>query len=191
MNMKRESGSKKFPIWLIGDSNPKNWENDLDCPLDPRHPARHNIWTPILDGIQERVFLADRCRVDTTQLYVRNAVQSAGNKPLGTDAIWKPELLKETCDLANDLTSCTPKVVFAFGAFAFEFTRRSLEKNQERKFNDWTTKKLGQEFRQRVKNFGVYPVEACNESNFSQQDQGAALCCCYPKIIRDRLASCS
>ncbi len=153
MNMKRESGLKKFPIWLIGDSNPKNWENDLDCPLDPRHPARHNIWTPILDGIQERVFLADRRRVNTAQLYVRNAVQSTRDKPLGKDIIWQPKLRKETCDLGNDLTSYTPKVVFAFGAFAFEFTRLSLKKNQERKFKYWTTKELGQEFTRRVEAF--------------------------------------
>ena len=151
--MKREFGSKKFPIWLIGDSNPESWANVLNYPLDPRHPARHNIWTPILDGIQEQVFLADGRRVATDQLYARNAVQAKGDKPLDTEIEWQPGLLKEVRNFAKLLTSYTPKLVFTFGAFAFEFARRSLKENPEGKTRGWTAKRLGQEFRQKVKDF--------------------------------------
>lgn len=151
--MEREFGSKNFPIWLVGDSNPESWANVLNYPLDPRHPARHNIWTPILDGIQEQVFLADGRRVATDQLYARNAVQDKGEKPSDTEIAWQPGLLKEVRDFARLLTLYTPKLVFTFGAFAFEFARRSLKENPEGKTNGWTTKRLGQEFQQRVEHF--------------------------------------
>lgn len=156
--MELESGSKSFPIWLIGDSNPKTWENSLEYPLDPRHPARHNIWTPILDGIQEQVFSTDRRRVATAQLYVRNAVQDAVDRPRAKDIQWQPDLLKGTRALGNLLTSYTPTMVFVFGAFAFEFTRRSSGENS-RKYGCWTTKALGKEFRQRV---GAFDPEGIN-----------------------------
>ena len=125
--MEREFGSKDFPIWLVGDSNPESWANVLNYPLDPRHPARHNIWTPILDGIQEQVFLADGRRVATDQLYAQNAVQDKGEKPPDTEIEWQPGLLKEVRNFARLLTLYTPKLVFTFGAFAFEFARRSFK----------------------------------------------------------------
>ena len=43
MAMLKEYGSKNFPIWLLGDSNPINFHQKLTYPLDPLHPARHNI----------------------------------------------------------------------------------------------------------------------------------------------------
>ena len=151
--MRREYGSRKFPIWLIGDSAPEKWADVLDSPLDPRHPVRHNIWTPILDGIQEQVFLADRRRVNTTQLYVRNAVQDHQDKQANSALKWQPKLLKEVCDFGALLAGYTPRMVFTFGQFAFEFARRSLKENPERKYTHWTTKALGQEFNQRVEDF--------------------------------------
>ena len=58
--MKKEVGSKSFPIWLLGDSNPEQWQNKLDEPLDSRHPIRHNIWTSVLNVIQDRIFREHR-----------------------------------------------------------------------------------------------------------------------------------
>ena len=162
--MERESGSKDFPIWLIGDSNPrKELANVLDHPLDPRHPTRHTIWTPIMDVIQEQVFLADRRRVNTSQLYVRNAVEDAEYRRSNKAIKWQSELLKETRDFAGLLTSYTPKMVFTFGNFAFEFTRRSLEKNPPERYTHWSMKKLGQEFKQQAGSFNpekinVFPL---------------------------------
>src|SRR5206468_1595661 len=54
--MRREVGEQSFPMWLIGDSNPDEWENDLETPFDPRHSARHNIWTAVIDVVQDRLF---------------------------------------------------------------------------------------------------------------------------------------
>ena len=79
--MDREIGDKSFPIWLLGDSNPKNWESKLNSPFDARHPARHNIWTPIVDEIQEHLFIQRRSRLKTSTVYIRNAIENANNKP--------------------------------------------------------------------------------------------------------------
>ena len=70
--MEVEVGDRGFPLWLIGDSNPAQWELRLKTPFDPRHPVRHNIWTPILDVIQGRVYRGLQTpRVDSSKLYIR------------------------------------------------------------------------------------------------------------------------
>ena len=129
--MQRESGNKNSSIWLIGDSSPSQWEGFLDEPLDSRHPARHNIWTPVLEGIQEQVFLGDRRRVDDSQLYVRNAVHNREDRPLDSAMEWHPKLLEEAGDFGRLLGKHKPPMVFTFGAFAFEFVRRMSRKRSE------------------------------------------------------------
>jgi len=54
--MNESVGDPKFPIWLIGDSPPEAWADKLDTPLDPRHPARHSIWTSVADPMQDRFY---------------------------------------------------------------------------------------------------------------------------------------
>ena len=150
--MQRESGSRESFIWLIGDSSPKAWAAYLDDPLDSRHPARHNIWTPILDGIQKHVFIEGRRRVDDSRLYIRNAVHDPDDKPSYGATEWGPKLCKETKVLGK-LLGTKPRLVFTFGAFAFEFTRRSLSIGPPRSQRYWSTKALGAAFRQSVKDF--------------------------------------
>ena len=163
--MQRESGCKSSEIWLIGDSPPEKWKDRLSEPLDPRHPSRHNIWTPIVDGIQERVYQNGRLRVDTSHFYVRNAVhdhelkQEAGRK----DWSKSDALLDETRQLWDLLGEYEPPFVFTFGAFAFEFVRRSRGGCEERPFSYWGAKRLGNEFRHSVEGFdrskvNVFPL---------------------------------
>ena len=156
--MKRESGSKKSSIWLIGDSSPSTWESLLDEPLDSRHPARHNIWTPVLEGIQKQVFIRERRRVDDSQLYVRNAVHNPRDKPAVSAKHWCSKLLEETDDFGTLLREYEPTLVFTFGAFAFEFLRRSLERDPTRTLRHWTTTRLGEEFRRTVRAFNQREV---------------------------------
>jgi hypothetical protein len=155
-----EVGEKTFPIWLLGDSNPKNWENILDFPFDPRHPARHSIWTPILDVIQQEVFLARHTRIDMSNLFVRNAIQRAEHKPKDTIYEWKDTPTSNSAITQDLVNLCTlaeqymPKIIFTFGSFAFEFARRSIERADIfYPYRYWNTKFLGQEFRKRVENF--------------------------------------
>ena len=184
--MDRDSGSTSFPIWLIADSCPPNWADDLREPLDPRHPARHNIWTPILDGIQGHVFSATRGRIDTADLYVRNAVHDADDKPPYRSPEWPPHLAAEARRLSSLVARHRPKLLLTFGAFACEFTRRSLDRGQPRATSHWTSIALGEEFRRGVETFDsrrtvILPMLHVSiarghflksHRNFTGQDQG-------------------
>ena len=156
--MKRETGLRDFPIWLIGDSSPVKWEAHLDEPLDSRHPARHNIWTPILEGIQSHLFSWKRKRLQTDALYTRNAVHHAYEKPGYRAVEWSSHLDDETHEMAGLLKHHTPMLVLSFGSFAFEFARRSLDERPHCAPNYWTTIRLGNEFRQRIQAFRPYDV---------------------------------
>lgn len=147
--MEREDGCKNSPIWLIGDSPPKNWKDDLRVPFDPRHPARHNIWTPIVDGIQERVYEHGQRRFDASRLYVRNALPSYNCKNEAKGRDWSG-LEAETGELCRLLCKHKPTLVFTFGSFVFEFVRRSRREGPTRAYSHWSTKNLGKEFRRRV-----------------------------------------
>ena len=142
-----------FPIWLIGDSSPARWEADLDDPLDSRHPARHNIWTPILDGMQSHLYSSIRARLDTDDLYIRNAVHYAREKPGGQLIEWSSRLEEEIRELGRLLVAHSPMLVLSFGAFAFEFARRSRDEIPKRAFGYWSTERLGRQFRQRMEEF--------------------------------------
>ena len=54
--MKDSTGNPEFPIWLVGGSPPEAWADKLDTPLDPRHPARHSIWTSVADSMLDRLY---------------------------------------------------------------------------------------------------------------------------------------
>lgn len=151
--MNRDAGCLDFPIWLIGDSSPANWEADLDDPLDSRHPARHNIWTPILEGIQSHLYASVRKRLHTDGLYIRNAVHYRSIKPRGNALQWSAAVERETRELARLLDTHVPKLVFSFGAFAYEFARRSRNETPPLAFQDWSTALLGEEFRHRIQAF--------------------------------------
>lgn len=152
MTMKSEVGDKNFPIWLLGDSNPKNWQNVLVSPLDARHPARHSIWTPILDVIQDNVFRKSRSRVDTSSIYIRNAIENPADKPLDSDD-WSISLEQINEEFCQHLYKYRPAFVLCFGAFSFEFARRALKQDPKRSFGHWSVKSLGVEFRQRINQF--------------------------------------
>ena len=152
--MERESGCKCSPIWLIGDSPPEHWKDKLSVPLDSKHPSRHDIWTPVVDGIQERVFRADRRRVDTSRLYLRNAVQNHKCKEATNSKEWS-KLEKEIKEFRALLKQYNPTLVFTFGSFAFEFANRSLSIDEKKAYTYWSTKRLGEQFRRSVDKFSL------------------------------------
>jgi hypothetical protein len=148
--MKSEVGNPDFPIWLLGDSNPKGWQQKLAYPLDSRHPARHNIWTSVVDQLQNRVFRADHRRLDTSRLYIRNAVQDPSDKPHDAKLDWPRAAVEATEHFAQQLASHHPVLVISFGSFAFEFGRRSVAESPRRSARYWRTAMLGKEFRHRI-----------------------------------------
>ncbi len=158
--MERQVGDPEFPIWLLGDSNPPQWEASLQTPLDPRHPVRHNIWTPVLDVIQDRVYRQTRGRLDTSSIYIRNAVADLAIKPKGSSAEWPQAATAEVRALGTLLERHRPALLLCFGAFSFEFARRALRQLPARNYAHWGARSLGQEFRRRIDAFGSGAVNA-------------------------------
>lgn len=153
VRMEKEAGDSRCEVWLLGDSNPRNWQSVLSTPLDPRHPARHNIWTPVLDVIQDAVFRKCRQRVDTSSLYIRNAIENPNEKPRSNLVEWGPSVTEEIDDLRMSISEHHPMVLFSFGAFAFEFARRSQFEEPSRPYSHWGARELGKEFRKRIEMF--------------------------------------
>jgi len=151
--MEREVGNRNFPLWLIGDSNPTQWQSSLKTPLDPRHPIRHNIWTPIIDVIQDRVFRSLEMRIDTSTIYIRNAVNDPAKKPSQISVQWSISAESEISDLTSLIKDHKPIMLFCFGAFSYEFVRRAMGEQEKRKYGYWGARRLGDEFRYRIGNF--------------------------------------
>ncbi|MHB9094903.1 MAG: hypothetical protein ACYC21_09530 [Eubacteriales bacterium] len=154
--MKREVGDKNYHIWLLGDSEPVNWQQVLETPFDPRHPIRHNIWTSILDVIQDNVFRAIGNRIDTSVLYIRNAVGDPSHKPPGNQTLWDSDILKNELNYyQRQCDDYKPIMILCFGAFSFEFARRTLDEQTPRQYNYWGARHLGEEFVTRTISFDV------------------------------------
>jgi hypothetical protein len=153
--MQREVGDRHSEIWLLGDSNPRRWQDVLEAPFDPRHPARHSIWTPVLDVIQDQVYRKCRRRLDTSSLYIRNAVEDPTGKPASQSVTWEGISETEAACFREILVEYRPKVLPSFGAFSFEFARRSLDQEPVRRYSYWGARQLGQEFRQRIAEFDL------------------------------------
>jgi len=151
--MKREIGNKDFPIWLLGDSEPENWRQVLDAPFDSRHPVRHSIWTPILEIIQDSVFRKISNRIDTSSIYIRNAIGNPSEKPNPNSIDWNQSVKDETVTFKKLIDQNNPKIILCFGAFSYEFARRAFNEQPNRKYSYWTSIELGNEFRSRIEHF--------------------------------------
>lgn len=149
--MKNSAGDPRFPIWLIGDSPPEKWADKLDSPLDAKHPARHNIWTSVADSMQDRLYRQGRLRLDTSQLYIRNA----------TDRPWTTSTIQAQTQLCQNILQelidkYKPKIILTFGISAFMITLLASGEHPQKFFK--TTKLLGEQFRSRIKNYGDHKV---------------------------------
>lgn len=148
--MKNSVGDPMFCVWLIGDSEPKNWQGLLLTPLDPRHPARHSIWTSVLDYMQEVLYKQENRRFASDRLYITNAIKEPGSRPMATALDWSASLKGRNRALSERLSYFKPKIVLTFGAFAFEFVRRACGEEPLFPFGYWGTKRLGEEFKKRL-----------------------------------------
>ena len=136
-------GDPEFPIWLIGDSPPEAWADKLDTPLDPRHPARHSIWTSVADTMQDRLYRLKRLRLDTSRLYIRNASDKPLKEPIPREQIDSMrEMLKGLLDIYR------PALILTFGVNAFMITQ--LACGEDVSFKAATAELLGIQFRTRI-----------------------------------------
>jgi hypothetical protein len=156
--MKKETGNPSSPIWLLGDSNPKKWQDKLNTPLDPRHPAMHNIWTPIIDIIQRELYVKIGKRINVKPIYIQNAIEDPSIKPQPNEKNWNTKIKNRINDFRKQVQKHNPAFVFSFGAFSFEFARRCLKTDILRSHNYWGSLRLGKKFRARISDFDAGKV---------------------------------
>jgi len=156
--MEKYFGNIKAPIWLIGDSAPSRWIDDLSHPFDRRHPAVHNIWTPIIYEMQKNIY-KEKSTIITDEencFFIKNAVCEDKQKPKRNDKEWKKHdaLIGQLTDMKSDISKYEPKMVITFGAFAFEFIRRcyTSDATVHYGYGHWGAENLGEEFRKRIEN---------------------------------------
>ena len=136
--IKRETGERTFPIWLI---------------INPKHPAvLHHIWTPILAEIQDKVYRETHTRMDTSNIYIRAAVGDCDLVPNKLNW-WGTEIAQEIETFREIVFEYQPKLLISFGAFPFEFLRRVYEIKPEKVPRYWGTSNLADEFRTSIENF--------------------------------------
>ncbi len=152
--MKDFTGNPEFPIWLIGDSPPEAWADKLDTPLDPRHPARHSIWTSVADPLQDRLYRQRKVRLDTSRLYIRNAISQSLTVPtIHVQTSQAQAELKELFDTYK------PSMVLTFGVGAFMASVLSSVDSHWKVFKTKNkTTLLGEEFRSRIENYDTDKV---------------------------------
>lgn len=138
--MKRELGDRNYPIWLL---------------VNPKYPAvRYDIWRPVLDEIQDRVFRELHTRIDATNIYIRSAVGEGGIVP-NTLNWWGKEVAREIDYYRGIVNEHKPKMLISFGAFPFEFARRVYEIKPEKGPKAWSTAILKEEFDKAMENFDI------------------------------------
>lgn len=138
--LKRESGKRTFPIWLL---------------FNPKHPiVSHYIWTPVLTEIQDMVYREMRTRINTADIYFRNAVSDSAIVP-NTANWWGDQVDTEIERFREIVFEHNPKIIISFGAFPFEFVRRVFEIKPEKGPKSWGNSNLEDEFRQSIENFDI------------------------------------
>ena len=155
-------GNISSPVWLIGDSDPKNSVQDLQYVFDTRHPVIHNIWTPIIYNIQKKIYDEKKQLVDDN-FFIINAISDFKRKPVRHEEYftqWNAEnlgeekavYLKEMMEKIKGLIGENdPKMLITFGKFSFEFIRR-CEGEDEIPLSKWDTRKLRIQFVNAINN---------------------------------------
>ncbi|WP_068963773.1 hypothetical protein [Desulfosporosinus sp. BG] len=143
MKLKQDTGERAYPIWLL---------------VNPKHPTvRHNIWSPILDEIQDRVYREIQTRIDTTNIFMRNAVSDCRLVP-NTLNWWGSEVAREIAEFKEIVLEHKPKLLISFGAFPFEFVRRVFEIKPEKGPKYWGNSRLSDEFERSIENFDINKI---------------------------------
>lgn len=139
-SMKQESGDRSYPIWLL---------------VNPKYPdARLDIWAPILDEIQDKVYRKLHKRIDTENIFIKNAVSDIGI--VSNTASWSAaEVAKEIVMLRESVLEHQPKIVITFGTITYELVKRVFEIRPEKGHKYWSTTNLGDEFERSIANFDI------------------------------------
>lgn len=138
--MKSEIGVRTYPIWLL---------------VNPKYPAvRYDIWRPVLTEIQDKVYRELHLRIDTSNIYIKSAVDDIRLVP-NTLNWWAKEVAKEIELFREMVHDYKPKMLITFGAFPYEFARRVNEVKPEKGPKAWSTVILRNEFEKSMETFDI------------------------------------
>lgn len=138
--MKKESGDRSYPIWLLVNPN-----NLAVC---------HDIWAPILDEIQDKIYRKLHTRIDPENIFVKNTVSDIGIVSK-TSNCWATEVSEEVIMLRESVQEYQPKILITFGALTNEFVKRVLETRSSEGPKYWSTTNLEDEFERSIENFDI------------------------------------
>lgn len=140
VRVKNQSGDRLFPIWLL---------------VDPKYPAVHqNIWLPILEEVQDRVYRKLRTRIDTRKIYIENAACELGSVP-NTLNCGTTEVAKKILKFRKSILEYKPKILISFGSVTYEFVRLVFKTSNEKRPNYLSSFELENEFNRSIANFDI------------------------------------
>ncbi|WP_407311227.1 hypothetical protein [Desulfosporosinus sp. SB140] len=138
--VKTETGDRSSQIWLL---------------VNPKYPdVRQDIWLPILEVIQDKMFRKLRKRIDTGRIFMKTIVSDIGVVSRASN-MWSTEIAEEIVTLRESILEYQPKILITFGSVTYELVTRILGINQEREPKCWQTTNLGDEFQRSMENFEI------------------------------------
>lgn len=136
--MKKESGSRSCPIWLL---------------VNPKYPADiYDIWALIMYEIQDKVYRKLHARIDSKNIFIKSAVSDIGRVP---NISVEEDVAKEIIMLRESVLEYQPKLLITFGTITNEFVRRIFDIGPEKGPKYWNTSNLGDEFERSIANFDI------------------------------------
>lgn len=143
--MEIESGDKSNPIWLL---------------INPKYSyVQFDIWTPILEEIQDRVFRKLHARIASNSIYIKSTVSDIGIVP-NISNHWAAGVAEadEIIKLKNSILEHRPKILITFGIHTCEYVRRIFEVRTDKAQKYWSTINLEDEFERAIANFDINQV---------------------------------
>lgn len=138
--IKTESGDRSFPIWLL---------------VNPKYPsARPDIWIPILEMIQDKVYRKLHTIIDIEKFFIKYIVSDIG--VVSHNSKWySTEIDNDIIDLKESILEYNPKLLITFGTVAYELVNRICEIRSEKGPRYWSSANLRSEFEQSIANFDI------------------------------------
>jgi len=136
--MKKESGDRSYPIWLL---------------VNPKYPADiYDIWTLIMYEIQDKVYRKLHARINCRNIFIMNTVSDIGRVP---NTSIEAAVAKEIVLLRESVLKHQPKLLITFGTITNEFVRRVFVIRPENGPKYWSTSNLADEFERSIANFDI------------------------------------
>lgn len=138
--IKTETGDKSSPIWLL---------------VNPKYPSvRPDIWIPILEVIQDKVYRKLHKIVDIENIFIKYIVSDIGIVS-SNSKWWSNVISKDILDFKESILEYQPKILITFGTTTYELVKRICEVTSPKEPMYWNTTNLRFEFERSIENFDI------------------------------------